>query len=145
MSANYYIDLDNTLCHTINSNYEKSTPIIERIEYVNSLKQAGNHITIWTARGSTSGINHEELTKKQLGEWNIKYDQLLMKKPDYDVYYDDKSFNIDTVLPVKNKEKDLQQIFGAEAPKASAFIKSERIDFKKSEELKTLIRHMNQN
>jgi hypothetical protein len=49
------------------------------------------------------------------------------------------------VMLMKNKEKDLQQIFGADAPKATAFIKSERIDFKKSEDLKTLIRHMNQN
>jgi hypothetical protein len=49
------------------------------------------------------------------------------------------------VMLIKNKEKDLQQIFGTELAKATAFIKSERIDFKKSEELKTLIRHMNQN
>jgi hypothetical protein len=49
------------------------------------------------------------------------------------------------VMLMKNKEKDLQQIFGTELGKATAFIKSERIDFKKSEELKTLIRHMNQN
>ena len=46
---------------------------------------------------------------------------------------------------MKNKEKDLQQIFGADLAKATAFIKSERIDFKKSGDLQTLIRHMNQN
>lgn len=66
------------------------------------MKSAGNHITIWTARGATSGIDHEELTRKQLTEWNIQYDELLMGKPHYDVYLDDKSFNIDTFLPVPN-------------------------------------------
>jgi mannose-6-phosphate isomerase-like protein (cupin superfamily) len=96
-----FVDLDNTLCKTENGNYLCSTPIIERIEYFNSLKQ-GNQIIIWTARGSRSGIDYEELTKKQLLDWNVSYDALLMKKPDYDVYFDDKSFNIDTILPIPN-------------------------------------------
>lgn len=119
MSANYYIDLDNTLCHTINSNYEKSTPIIERIEYVNSLKKAGNHITIWTARGSTSGINHEELTKKQLSEWNIHYDKLLLGKPSYDIYIDDKSFNVDSFwpVPINNSEPKTKKTVSEIVPK----------------------------
>ena len=94
-----FVDLDNTLCKTENGNYLCSTPIIERIEYFNSLKQ-GNQIIIWTARGSRSGIDYEELTKQQLLDWNVSYDALLMKKPDYDIYFDDKSFNIDTILPV---------------------------------------------
>jgi len=100
MSKNYYIDLDNTLCRTIETDYENSTPILERIEYVNSLKNDGNNITIWTARGSKSGINYEELTKSQLEKWNIKYDKLLLGKPPYDIYLDDKSFNIDSFWPV---------------------------------------------
>ena len=33
----YFIDLD-TLCITLDSNYINSTPIIERISYVNDLK-----------------------------------------------------------------------------------------------------------
>jgi hypothetical protein len=49
------------------------------------------------------------------------------------------------VMLMKNKEKDLLQIFGTELAKATTFIKSERIDFKKSEDLKNLIRYMNQN
>jgi mannose-6-phosphate isomerase-like protein (cupin superfamily) len=101
----YFIDLDNTLCKTQNSDYVNSTPIIERINYVNELKTAGNHITIWTARGATSGIDHSELTKKQINDWNIKYDELLMGKPNYDVYIDDKSFNVDSYWPLP-KEGD---------------------------------------
>jgi quercetin dioxygenase-like cupin family protein len=103
MPKKYFIDLDNTLCNTKNSNYNSSTPILERVEYVNNLKKEGNHITIWTARGATSGIDHSDLTKKQLSEWNICYDELLMGKPNYDIYIDDKSFNVDTFWPVPNE------------------------------------------
>jgi mannose-6-phosphate isomerase-like protein (cupin superfamily) len=96
----YYIDLDNTLCFTEKSDYENSVPILERIRYVNELKKQGNHITIWTARGGRTGIDHRELTLKQLKEWNVEYDDLLMGKPDYDIYIDDKSFNVDSKWPV---------------------------------------------
>jgi quercetin dioxygenase-like cupin family protein len=100
----YFIDLDNTLCKTTNSDYPNSTPIKERIDYVNQLKTNGNHITIWTARGSTSGIDHRELTIQQLQEWNVLYDELKMGKPDYDFYYDDKSFHIDSILPIPDNK-----------------------------------------
>ena len=102
-----YVDLDNTLCTTDGRDYLNSTPILERIDYFNAIKEQGNHITIWTARGSRSGIDYEELTQSQLKSWNIMYDVLLMKKPDYDVYYDDKSFNIDDFLPAINSHSSL--------------------------------------
>lgn len=64
------------------------------------------------------------------------------------VFQDQQEFFVvvnEKVMLMKNKEKDLQQIFGADLAKATAFIKSERIDFKKLGDLQTLIRHMNQN
>ena len=64
------------------------------------------------------------------------------------VFQDQEEFFVvvnEKVMLMKNKEKDLQQIFGTETAKAMAFIKSERIDFKKLGELQSLIRHMNQN
>jgi len=100
MSKKIFVDLDNTICNTISNDYLNSTPIKERVDFFNNLKEQGNTIIIWTARGSRSGIDYSEITKKQLDEWGVKYDDILMKKPDYDVYYDDKSFNIDTILPV---------------------------------------------
>ncbi len=97
----YYIDLDNTICITKNSDYKNSIPIQQRIDYVNELKNKdGNKVVIWTARGSSSKIDYKELTTKQLQEWNVKYDELLMGKPDYDVYIDDKSFNVDKLWPI---------------------------------------------
>jgi len=96
----YFIDLDNTLCFTNGNDYENSKPIIERINYVNKLKEEGHNITIWTARGNTTGIDHSDLTVKQLNEWGVNYDNLLMEKPSYDIYIDDKSFNVDNLWPI---------------------------------------------
>ena len=64
------------------------------------------------------------------------------------VFQDQEEFFVvvgEKVMLLRNKEKELQQIFGGDAPKATSFIKSERIDFKKSGDLQDLIRHMNQN
>ena len=108
---NIFVDLDNTLCETEDSNYTKSKPIKERIIKVNKLKDDGNKITIWTARGQTSGIDYTELTKKQLTDWGIRYDKLLMGKPSYDLYIDDKSVNVDKhwKIPTKNlKSKKIE-------------------------------------
>ena len=61
----------------------------------------------WT----TSGIDYTELTKKQLTDWGIRYDKLLMGKPSYDLYIDDKSVNVDKhwKIPTKNlKSKKIE-------------------------------------
>ena len=102
----YFVDLDNTLCNTVDGDYKNSTPIQERIDYVNILKSSGNHITIWTARGSRTKIDYKELTIQQLAEWGVQYDDLLLGKPDYDVYLDDKSFNINAVFPVPSSSPE---------------------------------------
>ncbi len=108
---NIFVDLDNTLCETKDSDYLNSKPIKERIEKVNKLKDEGNKITIWTARGQNSGIDYTELTKNQLIKWDIHHDKLLMGKPSYDLYIDDKSVNVNKhwKIPSKNlKSKKIE-------------------------------------
>lgn len=101
---NLYIDIDGTICRSASSSsYDESTPIKERIEKVNKLYDEGNTITYWTARGSKSGKNFEEFTKKQLEQWGCKYHTLLFGKPSYDLYIDDKSHNVDTYWPLKQE------------------------------------------
>jgi mannose-6-phosphate isomerase-like protein (cupin superfamily) len=105
---NIFVDIDNTICNTDNSQENKylhSTPIFERIEKVNKLYAEGNNITYWTARGSESGNNYEELTKKSLETWGCKYHTLLFGKPVYDKYIDDKSFHVDSVWPTTQKKQ----------------------------------------
>ena len=94
----YFIDLDNTLCFTKLSDYNNSTPILERIEYVNKLYDEGNEITYWTARGSYSGIDYYNITKFQLDSWGCKYHFLSVgEKPTYDLLICDKTKRIEEI------------------------------------------------
>ena len=88
----YVFDLDNTLCATSSSkNYSESIPFLNAIKQVNNLKKKGHYIKIFTARGSGSGIDWHDLTKQQLLEWGVEYDELILGKPSYDICIDDKS------------------------------------------------------
>ena len=101
----YHIDIDGTICAVdtrlpSEKRYPAAVPLKERIERVNALFDQGHTICYWTARGATSGIDFEDLTRKQLVEWGCKFHELLMKKPHYDIYIDDKSFNVDATWPL---------------------------------------------
>ena len=93
----YIVDIDDTICRTPKINnrpqYDKSEPIHYRIDMINELYDAGNTIIYWTARGSSSGIDHTELTQKQLISWGVKCHDIRLGKPSYDIWIDDKAFN----------------------------------------------------
>jgi len=65
------------------------------VEQVNRLYDEGNYIIMQTARGKSSGIDHTDLTKKQLGDWGYKYHELfpMFSKPTADIFIDDKGVN----------------------------------------------------
>jgi len=90
---NIFVDIDNTICKTNQSDYINSVPIIENINKINDLYDQGNNIVYWTARGQKSKTDHSELTKKQLNEWGCKYHELKMDKPSFDILIDDKTIN----------------------------------------------------
>lgn len=87
----YCFDLDETLCRTNSTDYANSTVIQERIKFVNELYDSGNHIKIFTARGSETGIDWSSITKQQLSEWGLSYHELIFGKPAADFYIDDKA------------------------------------------------------
>jgi len=90
-----YVDIDETICITPDDrDYNKSKPILKNIEKINQLFEEGNIITYWTARGSVTGINWYEVTKKQLDEWGCKWHNLdVGTKPSYDLLICDKAVN----------------------------------------------------
>lgn len=92
---NIYVDIDNTITDTIGDDYKNCLPLIKRINKINKLYEEGNTITYWTARGTVSGIDWRELTEKQLDEWGVKYHKLILGKPAFDMFIDDKAFNSD--------------------------------------------------
>tara|TARA_A100001015_G_C14745336_1_gene615371 strand:+ start:183 stop:473 length:291 start_codon:yes stop_codon:yes gene_type:complete len=95
---NVYVDIDNTICTTKESDYSNSTPRCEQIKKINKLYDEGNKITYWTARGGHSGKDWTQLTKQQLQEWGCNYHNLIMNnKPSYDLLICDKTKRIEEI------------------------------------------------
>ena len=94
-----FVDVDETVCYNVDRDktkardYSKAIPNNKNIEAINRMYDAGHEITYWTARGASTGIDWFETTKRQLVEWGAKHHKLLLGKPHYDIYIDDKSIN----------------------------------------------------
>ena len=94
----YVFDIDGTICHSVDGDYDKASPIQERIDRINQLHENGNKIIFQTARGMGRSDNSPayahsafyELTRAQLLEWGVKFDGLFLGKPAGDIYVDDK-------------------------------------------------------
>ena len=90
----YCFDIDGTLCSNTEGAYEKAEPWPHAIAKVNALHGAGHRVILFTARGSTTGIDWRALTEKQMKEWGVRYHELFLGKPTADVYVDDKAVNV---------------------------------------------------
>jgi histidinol phosphatase-like enzyme len=99
MKKNLCFDLDGVICTTKGNNYIQAKPKKKVINFINKLSKK-YYIIIFTAR--YMGRNNDnvklakkqgyELTYKQLVQWNLKFDKLLMGKPSYDFIIDDKGY-----------------------------------------------------
>lgn len=90
----YCFDIDGTLCTNTEGAYESAEPFDDVIAKVNALYDQGCMIYLYTARGSTTGIDWRHLTEDQLSRWGVKYHSLHFGKPTADIYVDDKAVNI---------------------------------------------------
>lgn len=94
----YVFDIDGTICNNTYGKYENAIPVSDRINFINKLYENGNKIIFFTARGMktyNADIKkvydiYYEFTKNQLKSWNVKYHELLLGKPQGDLYIDDK-------------------------------------------------------
>ena len=93
----YYVDIDNTICHTKGINYPFAEPIHQNIEKINKLYEEGHTIIYWTARGSVSNMDWTELTIIQLKEWGCRHHKLRMDKPFYDIMICDRTKRIEEI------------------------------------------------
>lgn len=97
----FCFDIDNTICKTIGNNYKKSVPIKKNINSINYLHKKGHHIKIFTSRYMGRAKSNSTLAKKlgykktlsQLKSWGLNFDELIMGKPRFDFYVDDKNLN----------------------------------------------------
>ena len=97
----FIFDIDNTICRTKKSDYTKSIPIKKIIKFINELKKNGHIIKIFTSRYMGRHKDNTNLVKKkytlkvkkQLKKWGVNYDELILGKPSYDFFIDDKTLN----------------------------------------------------
>lgn len=87
----YAFDLDGTLCTLTDGKYESAEPFLDRIVHVNNLFEEGHTILIFTARGATSQRDLRDFTVGQLSAWGVKFHDLIMGKPHFDLLVDDKA------------------------------------------------------
>lgn len=101
MKKTICFDIDNTICKTIKSDYEKSKPIKKNIKCINDLYKQGHTIKIFTARymgrtndnSDTAEKKARKITIKQLKKWKVKFHKIYFGKPSSDYYIDDKNLN----------------------------------------------------
>ena len=74
--------------------YDEAEPDKENIQIINHLYERGNYIVLHTARGYTTGVDWQEITKNQMAEWGVRYHELQFGKPDAALYIDDKGISI---------------------------------------------------
>jgi len=89
----YCFDIDGVICTNTYGKYENAVPDHHVISKINKLFNEGHKIVLYTARGSTTGIDWEDLTKKQMAEWKVLYHELFLGKPQADMYSDDRAVN----------------------------------------------------
>ena len=97
----FCFDIDGVICKTQNGKYKNSKPIKKNINFINKLYDEGNYIKLFTSR--YMGRFNEDVkkakkvgfkfTEKQMLNWKIKYHKLILGKPSYDYFIDDKAFN----------------------------------------------------
>ena len=96
------VDIDGTICHCPGDpksgddqfGFREAIPYPKRIEYMNSLHDEGHFLHYWTARGCWDGEDYLEETRKQLDDWGVKYNDIAVCKPLYDVWIDDKAVGV---------------------------------------------------
>tara|TARA_B100001248_G_C27154675_1_gene350660 strand:+ start:207 stop:521 length:315 start_codon:yes stop_codon:yes gene_type:complete len=93
-----FVDIDDTICYYEGDDkkdldYNKAKPYYDRIKKINEMYDCGNTIVYWTARGTKTGIKWFKTTLKQLNDWGVKFHELRMGKPNYDIFIDDKNIN----------------------------------------------------
>lgn len=115
----FVFDIDGTVCDTIGGNYKASKPKEDMIKLINQLYDGGHYVCFYTARGmGTLKGNKKDVhaawydfTFNQLKSWGIKFNELIMCKPEGDLFIDDKAFGVDGKVNPKELEKYLYNNF----------------------------------
>jgi len=110
----FCFDIDGVICTTYKNDYFKAKPKKKVVTLINNLYKK-NYIILFTAR--YMGRNNDnpikarqqgyKKTYKQLISWGLKFHELRLGKPSYDVFVDDKNFQFHKNWTVKFSKKYL--------------------------------------
>lgn len=110
-------DIDNTIFKTpygLEDGYATVEPNNNVIDYIKNKYEEGYEITLYTARGSKSGIDFQRRTKYQLKKYEVPYHNLYFGKPDGDLYVDDKAINVLNLNPPIKHAFKVDKTWGTE-------------------------------
>jgi len=94
----FVFDIDGVIATiTPGNNYALAGPLVDNIRRINRLHEAGNTIVLFTARGSATGLDWTDVTRRQMSEWGVRHHRLMFGKPAADHYVDDKMMGLDTL------------------------------------------------
>lgn len=98
----FVFDIDGVVAFiSPDNNYSLAKPNFEMINKINELFNAGNHIILFTARGSKTGINWRPTTEQQMNDWGVKFNEIRFGKPFADYYIDDRMLSLHDILNFK--------------------------------------------
>lgn len=91
----FCVDIDGVIASlTPGNDYRRAEPLTDNIARINRLHAAGNRIVLFTARGSTTGLDWRVETEAQLQRWGVAHDELHLGKPAADYYVDDRALGL---------------------------------------------------
>lgn len=92
----FVVDIDGVLATLVPDNdYSHCQPMLENIRIINNLYAAGHKIILFTARGSATGIDWQEITREQMVKWGVQHHALQFGKPAADFYIDDRFITLE--------------------------------------------------
>lgn len=98
----FVFDIDGVIAHlTPDNNYALAKPNFEIINKINELVDAGHYIVLFTARGSKTGKDWQSVTKNQMKEWGVKFNEIRFGKPFANYYVDDRMLSVNQLLNLK--------------------------------------------
>lgn len=110
-------DIDDTISFTTSRDWSNASPNMPVINKLNTLYDAGWHISLYTARGSLSCSTRQEaddtfrrIIETWLKQYNVKYHELSFNKPLATYYVDDKALR-----PDEFADLDIESLIGGQS------------------------------
>jgi hypothetical protein len=92
-------DIDGVVATLVPSlDYALARPNPDMIRAINFLHSQGHGIVLFTARGTKTGKDWKDVTRRQMADWGVQHLELLFGKPAADFYVDDKAMHVQDVL-----------------------------------------------